>query len=116
MIAAVIAAVQRLLQMAAHQRSDVSSCGPLGWGCDAESVLGVAVDWNAGTSCAGVVSITSAQMMGQPKKEGEKTATETNKQSKKAELRLGQYSAALSCLFVYARYALRQPKDAVMLL
>ena len=36
-----------------------------GWGCNAESVLGVAVGRDAGMSGAGVVSMRSAQMTGQ---------------------------------------------------
>ena len=57
------AAVQFLLRMAAHQQSDVTSCG-----LTAEWVLGVAGSRDAGTSGAEAVPLRSAQMMGPKKK------------------------------------------------
>ena len=57
-----------VFQLAAYQRSDVSSCGPLGVG----PRCGMSPGWpkveNAETSSAGAVPLRSAQMMGQLKK------------------------------------------------
>ena len=61
--------MQYLLRMAAHRRSDVSSCGVVGaggWGgaMRNEPWVGPEVG-DAGTSGAGAVPLRSAQMMGQ---------------------------------------------------
>ena len=61
------AAAQCFLRMAAHQRSDVTSCGPLDGGAAMRNEPWV---WrpkvgDAGTSGAGAVPLRSAQMMGQ---------------------------------------------------
>ena len=54
-----------LLPAAARQRPDVSSCGSLAQGRDAESILDVAGSRDAWTSGAGAVPLKSTQMMGQ---------------------------------------------------